>query len=148
MSRLSITTMAETAKDGAAARFKAMPANGIAGPFEAIQGTPGTPPNQPGRRALPGRVTAHPGEVLREEFLKPLGLSVNGLATALRVPATRVGAIIKGERSVTPDTALRLARFFGNSPEFWINLQAMHDLTRTRMECGAIIERAVHPRAA
>jgi antitoxin HigA-1 len=98
--------------------------------------------------AAPARVTVHPGEVLREEFLKPLGLSVHALALALRVPATRIGAITKGERSVTGDTALRLARFFGTSPEFWMNLQAMHDLTRARRERGAEIERDVRPRAA
>jgi addiction module HigA family antidote len=67
--------------------------------------------------AIPDRVTTHPGEVLAEEFLKPLGLSVNALAMALRVPATRMGAIAKGERAVTADTALRLARFFGTSAE-------------------------------
>ena len=100
------------------------------------------------RHHLPDRITAHPGEILREEFLKPLGLSVNGLAAALRVPATRIGAIVKGERSVTPDTALRLARFFCNSPEFWVNLQAMHDLTRARQECGPLIEREIRPRGA
>ena len=93
-------------------------------------------------------MTTHPGEVLAEEFLKPLGMSVNALAMALRVPATRIGAIVKGERSVTADTALRLARFFGTSPEFWINLQAMHDLTKARQEIGVTIERDVHPRAA
>jgi addiction module HigA family antidote len=93
-------------------------------------------------------VTTHPGEILAEEFLKPLDLSVNALAMALRVPATRIGAIVKGERSVTADTALRLARFFGTSPEFWINLQAMHDLTKTRQEKGKSIERDVNPRAA
>ena len=96
----------------------------------------------------PHRVTTHPGEVLSEEFLGPLGMSVNALAIALRVPATRIGAIVKGERSVTADTALRLARFFGTSPEFWINLQAMHDLTRARQENGKTIERDVRPRAA
>src|SRR5438552_19070533 len=96
----------------------------------------------------PSRVTTHPGEMLSEEFLKPLGMSVNALALALRVPATRVGAIVKGERSVTADTALRLARFFGTSPEFWINLQAMHDLTKARMESGEAIARDVRPRAA
>ena len=80
----------------------------------------------------PDRVTTHPGEVLAEEFLRPLGLSVHALALALRVPATRVGAIVKGERSVSADTALRLARFFGTSAEFWIGLQAMHDLTKIR----------------
>lgn len=96
----------------------------------------------------PARVTTHPGEMLAEEFLKPLNLSANALAMALRVPATRIGAIIKGERSVTADTALRLARFFGTSPEFWINLQAMHDLTKARQESGPAIERDVRPRAA
>jgi addiction module HigA family antidote len=98
--------------------------------------------------ATPNRVTTHPGEVLAEEFLKPLGLSVNALAMALRVPATRIGAIVKGERSVTADTALRLARFLGTSPEFWVNLQAMHDLTKARQESGGAIERDVQPRAA
>jgi addiction module HigA family antidote len=98
--------------------------------------------------ATPSRVTTHPGEVLAEEFLKPLGLSVNALAMALRVPATRIGAIVKGERSVTADTALRLARFLGTSPEFWVNMQAMHDLTKARQESGIAIERDVHPRAA
>ncbi len=96
----------------------------------------------------PDRVTAHPGEILEEEFLKPLGLSANGLAMALRVPATRIAAIVKRDRSVTADTALRLARFFGTSPEFWMNLQAMHDLTRARQENGRAIEHDVHPRAA
>ncbi len=94
------------------------------------------------------RVTTHPGEVLSEEFLKPLGMSVNALAMALRVPATRIGAIVKGERSVTGDTALRLARFFGTSPEFWMSMQATHDLTKARRERGATIERDVRPRAA
>ena len=98
--------------------------------------------------ATPRRVTTHPGEVLGEEFLVPLGMSVNALAMALRVPATRIGAIVKGERSVTADTALRLARFFGTSPEFWMNLQATHDLTKARLESGVKIDRDVHPRAA
>jgi addiction module HigA family antidote len=96
----------------------------------------------------PNRVTTHPGEVLDEEFLKPLGMSVNALAMALRVPATRIGAIVKRERSVTADTALRLARFFGTSPEFWMNLQALHDLTETQMKAGKAILRDVRPRAA
>jgi antitoxin HigA-1 len=98
--------------------------------------------------ATPNRVTTHPGEVLREEFLKPLGISVHALALALRVPATRVGAIVKGERAVTADTALRLGRFFGTSAEFWMNLQAMHDLTKARMQSGGAIQRDVRPRAA
>jgi addiction module HigA family antidote len=98
--------------------------------------------------AAPNRVTTHPGEVLSEEFLDPLGMSANALAMALRVPATRIGAIVKGERSVTADTALRLARFFGTSPEFWMNLQAMHDLTKARLENGKTIKRDIRPRAA
>jgi antitoxin HigA-1 len=100
------------------------------------------------RTAIPKRVTTHPGEVLREEFLGPLGMSVNALAMALRVPATRISAIVKCERTITADTALRLARFFGTSPEFWVNLQATHDLTKARLESGAAIERDVRPRAA
>jgi len=98
--------------------------------------------------ATPNRVTTHPGDVLNEEFLRPLGLSVNALAMALRVPATRIGAIVKGERSVTADTALRLARFFDTSPEFWMNLQAMYDLTKARRDSGGKIRRDVRPRAA
>jgi addiction module HigA family antidote len=86
--------------------------------------------------------------MLEEEFLKPLGMSLNALALALRVPANRIGAIVNGKRAVTADTALRLARFFGNSPEFWMNLQAMYDLTKTKIESGKQIERDVNPRAA
>jgi addiction module HigA family antidote len=96
--------------------------------------------------ATPNRVTSHPGEILEEEFLKPLGLSVNGLAMALRVPATRIGAIVKGERSVTADTALRFARYFGTSAEFWMGLQSMHDLTSARQEIGRKIESDVPAR--
>jgi addiction module HigA family antidote len=89
------------------------------------------------------RVTTHPGEMLREEFLVPLGMSQNALAMKIRVPATRIGDILHGRRGITPDTALRLARFFGNSPEFWLNLQQMHDLSKARMELGETIEREV-----
>ena len=96
----------------------------------------------------PDRVTTHPGEVLLEEFLRPLDLSVHGLAVGLRVPATRMGAIVKGERGVSADTALRLARFFGTSAEFWVGLQAMHDLTKARAALGKAITRDVSPRAA
>ena len=74
------------------------------------------------------RVTTHPGQMLREEFLVPLGLSQNALALRIRVPATRIGDIVKGKRAITPDTALRLARFFGNSPEFWLNVQRRGEL--------------------
>lgn len=89
------------------------------------------------------RVTTHPGEMLREEFLTPLGISQNALALKIRVPATRIGEIVHGKRAITPDTALRLARFFGNSPEFWLNLQQMHDLSKARLELSKTIEHDV-----
>lgn len=84
--------------------------------------------------------TTHPGTILREEFLKPLHISQHMLAMKIHVPATRIGDIVHGKRSVTPDTALRLARFFGNSPEFWLNLQQMHDLSKTKIELSEEIE--------
>jgi addiction module HigA family antidote len=89
------------------------------------------------------RVTTSPGEMLQEEFLAPLGITKNSLAMKIRVPATRIGDIIHGKRAITPDTALRLARFFGNSPEFWLNLQQMHDLSKARLELGKTIEHEV-----
>ncbi|MGR3292688.1 MAG: HigA family addiction module antitoxin [Candidatus Scalindua sp.] len=70
----------------------------------------------------------HPGEILMEEFLKPMGISQYKLAKDISVPARRVNEIVHGKRSVTPDTALRLSRFFGLSERFWINLQARYDL--------------------
>jgi addiction module HigA family antidote len=70
-------------------------------------------------------------------------MSQNALAMKIRVPATRIGDILHGRRGITPDTALRLSRFFGNSPEFWLNLQQMHDLSKARMERGEAIEREV-----
>jgi addiction module HigA family antidote len=94
------------------------------------------------------RIRTHPGEVLLEEFMRPLGLSANALGLALRVPATRIGDIIRGEkpRGVSADTALRLARYFGTSAEFWLNLQSAYDLSREIAEHGAAIERDVRPR--
>ena len=89
------------------------------------------------------RVSTHPGEMLREEFLIPLGITQNALALKIRVPATRIGDIVHGKRAITTDTALRLARFFGNSPEFWLNLQQMHDLSKARLELRKTIERDV-----
>ncbi|HET9791893.1 MAG TPA: HigA family addiction module antitoxin [Candidatus Angelobacter sp.] len=89
------------------------------------------------------RVTTPPGEMLREEFMVPLGISQNQLASDLRVPPGRINQIIKGKRAITSDTALRLAKYFGNSPEFWLNLQQMYDLSRTRLESGARIEQEV-----
>lgn len=84
----------------------------------------------------------HPGEILREEFLKPLGISAYALAKRMRVPQTRLTAILAGRRGVTADTALRLGAVFGTSPEFWLGLQAAHDLeVERRKGTGAGIER-------
>jgi antitoxin HigA-1 len=94
------------------------------------------------------RITTHPGEMLQEEFLAPLSLSQNALAMKIRVPATRIGDIVHGRRGITPDTALRLAKFFGTSPEFWLNLQQMHDLSKARLEFGKTIEREVEAYSA
>jgi addiction module HigA family antidote len=76
----------------------------------------------------------HPGEILSEDFLKPMGLSAYRLSKAANIDQTRISEIIRGKRSVTADTALRLARFFGNSPEFWLNLQAHYDLEQKKRE--------------
>ncbi|PAU77593.1 HigA family addiction module antitoxin [Halomonas salipaludis] len=90
----------------------------------------------------------HPGEVLREEYLEPLGLSVNSLARELRVPATRLHEIVKERRSVSADTALRLARFFGGDAQSWLNLQAAYELKRVELDHGDEIKRSVSPRDA
>jgi addiction module HigA family antidote len=88
----------------------------------------------------------HPGEVLREEFLVPLGVNAHALAMALKVPAPRINDIVRERRSITPDTALRLARYFGTTPQFWLNLQASYDLKIAERELGSRIEREVHTR--
>jgi len=90
----------------------------------------------------------HPGEILREEFLIPLDMSVNALAIALRVPATRIHEIVKERRSISPDTALRLARYFGASAEFWLNLQSSYDLRLAKQQILPAIEQEVLPRVA
>ncbi len=87
----------------------------------------------------------HPGEILLEEFLKPLEISQNALARALRVPPDRVNAIVQGKRSITADTALRLARAFGTTPQFWLNLQAHYDLEVAQERLEGQIEREVLP---
>ncbi|HDQ04639.1 MAG TPA: addiction module antidote protein, HigA family [Deltaproteobacteria bacterium] len=85
----------------------------------------------------------HPGEVLLEEFLKPMGISQNRLALNIGVPARRINEVVLGKRSVTADTALRLARFFGTSAEFWLGLQAQYDLDVTAEKLGERLEREV-----
>ena len=90
----------------------------------------------------------HPGEVLRHDFLEPLGLSAHALALALRVPANRITAILAGTRAVSADTALRLARHFGTSAGFWLNLQKAYELEVARREAGERILAEVTPRAA
>ena len=87
----------------------------------------------------------HPGEILREEFLKPLHLSMNKLALDLRVPVTRVADIVNERRGITADTALRLARYFRNAPAFWMNLQTRYDLDVAQDEIAAKVARDVHP---
>jgi addiction module HigA family antidote len=88
----------------------------------------------------------HPGEILLEEFLKPLDMSMNQLAIELRVPASRIHAIVEGGRSISADTALRLGHYFGISPEFWINLQATYDLRIARRQLEERIRRDIRPR--
>lgn len=89
----------------------------------------------------------HPGEILREEFLAPLAMSANALAMALHVPAPRINDIVRERRAVTPDTALRLARYFNTTAEFWLNLQSGFDLKRAEQEEGGKIAAEVRPLA-
>ena len=89
----------------------------------------------------------HPGEILREEFMVPLKLSMNKLALALRVPVTRVADIVNERRGITADSALRFARYFGNSPAFWMNLQTRYDLEVAEDEIARQVHRDVQPLA-
>ncbi len=90
----------------------------------------------------------HPGEILREDYLVPLGMSANALAQALRVPAPRINDIVRERRAVTPDTALRLARYFGGDAQSWLNLQTAYDLKLAERASGQQIAREVIPAAA
>ena len=90
------------------------------------------------------REPTHPGEMLREEFLLPLGMTQRELASAIRVPYQRVNEVVRGRRGVTPSTALRLSRFFGNSPGFWMNLQLHWDLYHAQRNEGQQID-AIRP---
>ena len=87
----------------------------------------------------------HPGELLREEFMRPLGLSANALALALRVPVTRISEIVNERRSITADTALRLSRYFRMSPNFWLRLQTQYDLDMAEDQLASAIRREVRP---
>lgn len=87
----------------------------------------------------------HPGEILYGEFMRPLKLSQNRLAQALRIPTPRIGEIVNGRRAITSATALRLARFFGTTPDFWVHLQSQYDLARARDAEERTVEREVQP---
>ena len=97
-----------------------------------------------GKAAKP-RPPVHPGQILKLDLLEPLGMSINQLAKELRVPANRLSQIVRGRRGITADTSLRLARYFGFSPEYWLNMQAHYDLEVIRRQSIAKIEREVNP---
>ena len=88
----------------------------------------------------------HPGEILRQDYLVPLGMSANRLAIELRIPVTRISKILNQERAVTPDTALRLARYFGGDAQTWLNLQAAYDLKNLVQKNGHEIEKTIRPK--
>ena len=96
------------------------------------------------RKKLP---PIHPGDLLRDE-LEEIGVSLNELARALRVPMNRISAIVNGKRGITIDTSMRLARYFGTSPQYWLNLQNAYDLEVAGQEIGPQIEKEVLPRSA
>lgn len=90
----------------------------------------------------------HPGEILAEEYLRPLDMTAHSLASALHITPTRVNEIVRGERGITPDTALRLARFFDTTPEYWLNLQSAYDLRNTCQMVGAKVSEQIVPYSA
>src|SRR3954451_7583932 len=90
----------------------------------------------------------HPGEILRDEFLQPMKISVYAMALAIKAPRSRINDIVLGRRGISADTAFRLARYFGTTPGFWINLQARYDLDAADRKLRRRIEREVSPRAA
>lgn len=104
-----------------------------------------------GHESIPRKSTpnwrVHPGEVLREEFLKPMGISAYELSKRLRVPVPRVNDIVLERRGISADTAVRLSRFFGTTEQFWMNLQAAYEVSRVKAQHAADIER-IEPRAA
>ncbi len=94
------------------------------------------------------RPPIHPGRILKEDLLDPLHLSVNQLALGLRVPANRLGQIVHGRRAITPDTSIRLGRYFGFSREYWHNMQKHYEFELARRSCQARIARQIKPRQA
>ncbi len=92
--------------------------------------------------------SVHPGEILMEEFMVPLGLTSSSLSLALRVPASLIAEIVHGRRSISTDTALRLARYFETSPDLWLGLQTEYDLRMAERTIGSNISREVQPHAA
>jgi addiction module HigA family antidote len=90
----------------------------------------------------------HPGEILLEDFMKPMGISINRLARDIAVPPGRVSAIVNGKRAITADTAFRLARYFGTSPDVWMGLQTDYELRIAQRTIGAEVEKRVHRHAA
>lgn len=98
-----------------------------------------------GKRAI---APIHPGEILLEDFMQPLGISQYALAKAISVPARRINEIVHGNRSITADTALRLGRYFGVDPQSWMNLQSHYDLEMAELEIGKRLDDEVSPRAA
>ena len=100
------------------------------------------------RKIAKPRRPIHPGRILVEDLLDPLGISLNRLAGELRVPANRLAQIVRGRRAITPDTSIRLGRYFGFSPAYWHNMQQHYEFELTRRSSQAHIERAVDPREA
>ncbi len=90
----------------------------------------------------------HPGEVLLEDFMKPMGISINRLARDISVPPGRISAIVNGQRAISADTALRLGKYFGVSPEIWVGLQGDYDLRVAQRTIGSELEKRVHRHAA
>jgi len=90
----------------------------------------------------------HPGEILREEYLNPLGLTANALSIHLRVPSPRINDIVREKRGITTDTALRLARYFNTTPQYWLNLQTSYELKLVESEIGSQIKQEIQPLAA
>jgi antitoxin HigA-1 len=117
---------------------------GLSRRLKALGGASSMPLIKPATGWKFSAVTTHPGTVLLEEFLEPLGISQNKLAMDIHVPATRIGEIVHGDRAVTTDTALRLARYFETSAEFWLNLQSNYDLSKARIEKEEQIAQEVH----